>query len=84
MFFLIYSISFIGSSLARTILLNPKDSTIASVMQTLTLGGRNYATEASIDSIVMTEASGNTIRYDFINQTYPEELTQNEKDNFGS
>ena len=53
-------------------------------MQTLTLGGRNYATEASIDSIVMTEASGNTIRYDFINQTYPEELTQNEKDNFGS
>ena len=66
------------------LILNPKDSTIASVMQTLTLGGRNYATEASIDSIVMTEASGNTIRYDFINQTYPEELTQNEKDNFGS
>lgn len=66
------------------LILNPKDSTIASVMQTLTLGGRDYATEASIDSIVMTEASGNTIKYDFINQTYPEELTQNEKDNFGS
>jgi outer membrane lipoprotein-sorting protein len=66
------------------LILDPKDSTIASVMQSLTLGGRNYATEASIDYIVMTEASGNTIKYEFINQTYPEELTQDEKNNFGS
>ena len=61
--------------------LTPKDSTIASVMKTLVLSGRTKP-ETAMTSLVMTEASGNTITYEFTNQKYPEELSTDEKQNF--
>lgn len=60
----------------------PKDSTISSVMKELTLGGKYTGSAASIESILMEEASSNTIKYEFINQKYPKELTADEKNNF--
>lgn len=59
----------------------PKDSTIASVMKTLVLSGTTKP-ETAMTSLVMTEASGNTITYEFTNQKYPEELSADEKQNF--
>ena len=69
--------------------LTPKDSTIAAVMSTLILSG-NYKgadgsdkiSEATLNSLEMIEASGNTITYEFSNQKYPKELSADEKQTF--
>ncbi len=63
------------------VILTPKDSTIASVMKTLELSGISK-TETAMTSLVMAEASGNSITYEFINQKYPEELSADEKQIF--
>lgn len=64
-----------------TLTLTPKDSTIASVMNTLELFGTTKP-QAAMTSLLMSEASGNSITYEFINQKYPEELSADEKQNF--
>jgi hypothetical protein len=67
-----------------TVRLKPKDSTIASVMTELVMSG-NLSKDgafASLDYLEMFEASNNTIRYEFTNQKYPEELSADEKQNF--
>ena len=64
-----------------SVMLTPKDSTIASVMKTLELSGTTKP-ETAMTLLVMTEASGNTITYEFTNQKYPEELFADEKQNF--
>ena len=64
--------------------LSPKDSTIAAVMNTLVLSGKcdvNSGT-AVLDSLEMAETSGNSILYEFANQKYPKELSEDEKQNF--
>lgn len=60
------------------ILLTPKDSTIASVMKFMVLAGAG----ADLSSLEMSEMSENTIRYEFKNQKYPEELSADEKQIF--
>ncbi len=66
------------------ILLTPKDSTIASVMNTLILSGTYDSTSdlAVLASLEMTETSDNTITYEFTNQKYPKELSADEKQIF--
>ena len=61
--------------------LTPKDSTIAAVMKTLELSGTTEPQTAML-CLVMSEASGNSITSEFINQKYPEELSADEKQNF--
>ena len=43
------------------------------------LGGTGASGGAEFDTIVMTEASGDTITYTFSNQKYPKELSADEK-----
>lgn len=71
------------------IFLTPKDSTIASVMNSLELSGtyegydnNGTAKAAVLNSLEMIEASENTIQYIFSNQKYPEELSADEKQIF--
>lgn len=66
------------------LVLTPKDSTIAAVMKTLTLSGEynKKTNETAMSSLLMTEASDNTILYEFINQNYPKELSEDEKKYF--
>ncbi len=71
------------------IFLTPKDSTIASVMNSLELSGtyegydnNGKAKAAVLNSLEMIEASENTIQYLFSNQKYPEELSADEKQIF--
>ena len=61
-----------------TMSLKPKDSTIAAVMNELTLSG-SYNEYAVMTSLVMAEASGNLLSYEFENQKFPEELSADEK-----
>lgn len=58
--------------------LSPKDSSIASVIKTITLSGY-YKNQATLDSLLMTESSNNTILYEFSNQQYPKELSSDDK-----
>ncbi len=66
-----------------TIVLQPKDSTIAAVMQKMTLKGtvnENF-TSITMNSMEMFEGN-NTVKYELENHEYPEELTQDERENF--
>lgn len=66
-----------------TIILTPKDATIASVMKSLVLLGTGGAkTAITLQSLELLETSNNKIRYEFSNQKYPKELTEDEKANF--
>ena len=65
-----------------TAVLTPRDSTIGSVMKTLTLEGKASAGAVELNSLEMEETSSNKIRYEFANQKYPKELTADEKANF--
>lgn len=58
----------------------PKDSTISSVLGSLELTGTN----ATLESIVMTEASGNTTSYAISNHSYPKDLSPDEKNLFST
>ena len=58
----------------------PRDSTIASVLSSINLIVKGN----QINGIIMTEASGNGTSYIFENQTYPKELSKDEKALFSS
>lgn len=62
--------------------LTPKDKTVASVLENMVLAGSATAGEASVDSIIMNEKTGDRITYTFTNQNYPKELTADEKSYF--
>lgn len=64
------------------IIFTPKDSVIAAVMQTLVLSGEENKSEIILESLELSETSSNKIRYEFQNQKYPKELTEDEKANF--
>ena len=67
-----------------TLSLFPKDFTIASVMENLTLSGTYSQQESQtvLNSLLLTEISGNQTLYEFSNQTYPKEISENEKEIF--
>lgn len=62
-----------------SVVLTPKDSTIAAVMRTLELSGSSTNTQVTLLSLELQETSNNKIRYEFSNQIYPKELTTDEK-----
>jgi len=65
-----------------SVVLTPKDSTISSVMNTLTLGGSVTSANVILNYLEMTETSNNKILYEFSNHKFPKELTADEKANF--
>ncbi|MCR5187613.1 MAG: outer membrane lipoprotein carrier protein LolA [Treponema sp.] len=67
-----------------TVILTPKDSTIASIMKSLELSGSSINSQVTLLSLEMQETSNNKIRYDFTNQTYPKELSADEKNIFAA
>ena len=77
-----FECDFEGEDTLWKITLKPKDSTIASVMNFLELGGSLEGGLAALDYLEMNEASSNKIRYEFANQKYPKELSADEKTNF--
>lgn len=76
-----------------TIFLTPKDESVSGILKSIQVSGKMNGTEnavknsaetqkTQIDEILMTESSNDTIKYIFSNQTYPEGLTQDEKNYF--
>lgn len=65
-----------------TLILTPKDSTINSVINKLEMRGTSINNQVVMNSLEISEGSSNKIRYEFSNQEYPKELTQDEKSNF--
>lgn len=64
--------------------LSPKDSMVKKILVSLSIGGKATENSADLNSIVMTEATGDTITYNFTDQKYPKELTDDEKAYFSS
>lgn len=62
-------------------LLSPKKSSIASVMKSILIEGK-CTSEATMESITITELSENTINYIFSEQKYPKELSADDKNFF--
>ena len=74
-----FSVAFSSDGNKWNAVLTPKDKTVAAVMKSLALGGTGASGGAEFDTIVMTEAGGDTITYMFSNQKYPKELSADEK-----
>ena len=72
-----FDVEFIGSLTGWNINLIPKNSTVRSVISEIEMVGND-----SIDGMVLHEANGDFIRYEFFNQTYPDALTSEEKSFF--
>lgn len=64
------------------VVLTPKDSTISSIMETLTLGGAVNLNNVVLNYLEISEKSNNKILYEFTNHKFPKELTTDEKENF--
>lgn len=64
--------------------LSPKDSMVKKILVSLSISGKATENSADLNSIVMTEATGDTITYNFTDQKYPKELTDDEKAYFSS
>lgn len=65
-----------------SLILTPKDATISSVMPQLQMKGTVSSSLVKMDSLEMSETSSNKIKYEFSNQEYPKELSDDEKTNF--
>ena len=59
--------------------LNPKDESVLKILKSISISGTCSASAADLDCIVMLEANGDSIRYDFTDKKYPKELTADEK-----
>jgi hypothetical protein len=59
--------------------LEPKDSTIKTVLNTIKLIGVSNKTSTTLTSIEIIESSNSKITYLFENHSYPKELTDDEK-----
>lgn len=62
--------------------LTPKDKTVALVMKQLNLAGTMKDGSAVFDEIMLTESSGEVIKYMFSNMTYPRSLSADDRARF--
>ena len=74
--------SFSGSDWKAVLL--PKDNMVKKILQSLSISGKAASGYADLNTIVMSEANGDSITYNFTNQKYPKELTADEKAYFSS
>lgn len=74
-----FNVEFVTSGTSWNATLTPKDNLVAKILTSLVISGNASADFADLNKIVMSEASGDVITYNFTNQTYPKELTADEK-----
>ena len=79
-----FDVNFSSSGSDWKAVLSPKDSMVKKILTSLTIGGTATENSSYLNSIVMAEATGDTITYSFTNQKYPKELTTDEKSYFSS
>nr|WP_318710511.1 outer membrane lipoprotein carrier protein LolA [uncultured Treponema sp.] len=59
--------------------LEPKDSTVASIMAGISLSGKSNSENTEISTVELNEAKGSKVSYTFFDQSYPKELKSDEK-----
>ncbi|MCR4822409.1 MAG: outer membrane lipoprotein carrier protein LolA [Treponema sp.] len=74
-----FDIDFTGTKDNWKVNLSPKDSSIKSFISSIEMAGK-----ASIDSMVLNEAGGDYTKYEFLNQVFPDSLSEEEKALFKS
>ncbi len=74
-----FHVKFMSTPSSWKMILSPKDATIASALQSIVLTGKSVSEQASLDSMLIEEVSGNSVYYAFKNQVYKEELSDAEK-----
>lgn len=79
-----FDVDFISAGSDWKAVLSPKDSMVKKILVSLSISGKATENSADLNSIVMTEATGDTITYNFTDQKYPKELTDDEKAYFSS
>jgi len=72
-----FEVEFIGSVDNWNINLVPKNSSVRNFIEEIEMAGR-----ISIDTMTIHESGGDFIRYEFSNQTYPDKLSDEEKEFF--
>lgn len=78
-----FSIDFVSAADSWKANLFPKDRTVAVSVKSIALSGKyDSDTETSLDAVMLTEASGDSISYTFREQQYKGSLTDEEKDFF--
>lgn len=79
-----FDVDFTSAGSGWKAVLSPKDSMVKKILVSLSISGKATENSADLNSIVMTEATGDTITYNFTDQKYPKELTDDEKAYFSS
>lgn len=79
-----FNVDFSTSASTWNAVLTPKDAVVQKILKSLTISGTFSESFAELDKIVMSESSGDSITYSFIEQKYPKELTDDEKAYFSS
>ncbi len=74
-----FNVSFSSAGSTWKAVLTPKDSMVAKILSSIQIGGSVSSSFADLNQIVMTEATNDTITYNFTDQKYPKELTDAEK-----
>lgn len=74
-----FNVSFSSSGSTWKAVLTPKDSMVAKILSSIQIGGTTSASFADLNQIIMTEATTDTITYNFTDQKYPKELSADEK-----
>ncbi|MBQ5491005.1 MAG: outer membrane lipoprotein carrier protein LolA [Treponema sp.] len=74
-----FSIKTVNTSEGWSLILTPKDATIASVMNQFTLSGTVSSGKVELSSLLIEESSTDSILYTFSDQVYKEVLSNEEK-----
>lgn len=79
-----FNVTFTSSGSEWNAVLEPKDEVVKKILTSLLISGKTLSNSADLNTIVMKEAVGDTITYNFTEQKYPKELTADEKAYFTS
>lgn len=79
-----FNVTFTSSDSEWNAVLEPKDEVVKKILTSLLISGKTLSNSADLNTIVMKEAVGDTITYNFTEQKYPKELTADEKAYFTS
>lgn len=77
-----FNVDFSAHDSRWSMALTPKDASIATFMQHVTLSGSATSFSTSLDSIAVQDTNGGTLTYEFSDQLYKETLTDEEKTYF--
>lgn len=74
-----FKVVFTSDSGNWSVVLEPKDKTVAAIMTGISLSGKSSSGNSEISTVELNESKGNKVSYTFLNQSHPKELSSDEK-----